>query len=198
MSMSSRPDAITSSQPLGAQGFARRVSTLLYAKPRARLALLLAAPLTWLVLIYIASLAALLITALWSVDEYTGAVKMTWSLDNITQVITGALYQAVTLRTVGVALLVTVVDILIALPIAFFMAKVAKQRTQKILVAFGDQIAFEDTLDEALDALFGGDSGANSGSETKPETPGSTSSGTVDAANPALSAALAATQDQRH
>ena len=99
MSMSSRPDAISSSQPLGAQGFARRVSTLLYAKPRARLALLLAAPLTWLVLIYIASLAALLITALWSVDEYTGAVKMTWSLDNITQVITGALYQAVTLRT---------------------------------------------------------------------------------------------------
>jgi hypothetical protein len=62
---------------------------------------------------------------------------------------------------------------------------------QKILVAFGDQIAFEDTLDEALDALFGGDSGASSGSETKPETPGSTSSGTVDAANPALSAALA-------
>ena len=34
---------------------------------------------------------------------------------------------------------------------------------QKVLVAFGDQIAFEDTLDEALDALFGGDSGASAG-----------------------------------
>ena len=34
---------------------------------------------------------------------------------------------------------------------------------QKILVAFGDRIAFEDTLDEALDSLFGGDSGANAG-----------------------------------
>ncbi len=31
---------------------------------------------------------------------------------------------------------------------------------QKVLVAFGDEIAFEDTLDEALDVLFGGDSGA--------------------------------------
>lgn len=31
---------------------------------------------------------------------------------------------------------------------------------QKILVAFGDQIAFEDTLEQALDSLFGGDSGA--------------------------------------
>jgi uncharacterized membrane protein (UPF0182 family) len=34
---------------------------------------------------------------------------------------------------------------------------------QKVLVAFGDQIAFEDTLDEALDSLFGGNSGANAG-----------------------------------
>jgi len=34
---------------------------------------------------------------------------------------------------------------------------------RKILVSFGNQIAFEDTLDEALDALFGGDSGAVAG-----------------------------------
>ena len=34
---------------------------------------------------------------------------------------------------------------------------------RKVLVAFGDSIAFEDTLDEALDSLFGGDSGAVAG-----------------------------------
>ncbi|WP_022900654.1 UPF0182 family protein [Humibacter albus] len=34
---------------------------------------------------------------------------------------------------------------------------------QKVLVAFGDKIAFEDTLDDALDVLFGGDSGATAG-----------------------------------
>ena len=34
---------------------------------------------------------------------------------------------------------------------------------QKVLVSFGDEIAFENTLDEALDALFGGDSGASAG-----------------------------------
>lgn len=34
---------------------------------------------------------------------------------------------------------------------------------QKVLVSFGDRIAFEDTLDEALDELFGGDSGASAG-----------------------------------
>jgi len=64
---------------------------------------------------------------------------------------------------------------------------------QKILVAFGDQIAFEDTLDQALDVLFGGDSGV----EPSPSDPGaeSTSSATVSpgvdsGSNPALSAAL--------
>jgi hypothetical protein len=34
---------------------------------------------------------------------------------------------------------------------------------RKILVSFGEKIAFEDTLNEALDALFGGDSGAEAG-----------------------------------
>ena len=46
---------------------------------------------------------------------------------------------------------------------------------RKVLVAFGDQLAFEDTLAEALDSLFQGDSGAPTGDEgvtpTDPETP---------------------------
>jgi uncharacterized membrane protein (UPF0182 family) len=40
---------------------------------------------------------------------------------------------------------------------------------RKVLVAFGDEIAFEDTLDQALDSLFGGDSGANAGDGVTPE-----------------------------
>ncbi|WP_204162405.1 UPF0182 family membrane protein [Rathayibacter sp. VKM Ac-2754] len=39
---------------------------------------------------------------------------------------------------------------------------------QKVLVAFGDDIAFEDTLDAALDSLFGGDSGADAGDTGTP------------------------------
>ena len=34
---------------------------------------------------------------------------------------------------------------------------------RKILVAFGEEVAFEDTLQEALDSIFDGDSGANTG-----------------------------------
>jgi uncharacterized membrane protein (UPF0182 family) len=46
---------------------------------------------------------------------------------------------------------------------------------RKILVSFGDKIAFEDTLDAALNDLFGGESGATAGDgdvATTPETPG--------------------------
>ncbi len=44
---------------------------------------------------------------------------------------------------------------------------------QKVLVSFGDSIAFEDTLDGALDTLFGGDSGANLEDVEGGEEPGS-------------------------
>ncbi|MBB6392282.1 UPF0182 family protein [Microbacterium thalassium] len=55
----------------------------------------------------------------------------------------------------------------------------ASQGTQlptirKVLVAFGDEIAFEDTLDEALNALFGGESGATTGDEGLSPTPDAT------------------------
>ncbi|MFF9562992.1 UPF0182 family protein [Leifsonia sp. NPDC014704] len=45
---------------------------------------------------------------------------------------------------------------------------------QKVLVAFGDKIEFEDTLDQALDALFGGDSGATAGDNNVPTEGGGT------------------------
>ncbi|MGZ0710491.1 UPF0182 family membrane protein (plasmid) [Coraliomargarita sp. W4R53] len=45
---------------------------------------------------------------------------------------------------------------------------------QKVLVSFGNDIAFEDTLSEGLDALFGGDSGADAGDGDVEPTPGAT------------------------
>jgi len=113
---------------------ARRLSVALSSRPRTRLGLLLGAPLLWLGLVYIAALAALLITAFWTTDTFTGQVRTEWTLDNIITVLTGSLYHTVTLRTLGIAVLVTVVDIVIALPIAYFMAKVASPRLRYALV----------------------------------------------------------------
>ncbi len=48
---------------------------------------------------------------------------------------------------------------------------------QKVLVAFGDKIAFEDTLQDALDTLFGGDAGASAGDNNVAPTPSPSASG---------------------
>lgn len=113
---------------------ARRLSVTLSSRPRARLGLLLSTPLAWLGLVYIAALAALLVTAFWTTDTFTGQVRTEWTLENVITVFTGPFYQMVTFRTVSIALLVTLVDVVIALPIAYFMAKVAKRRLRYALV----------------------------------------------------------------
>lgn len=113
---------------------ARRGSVFLSTHPRLRLVLLLAAPLFWLGLVYIVALLLLLVTAFWTVDSFTGEIRTEFTFDNIITVLTGSLYQTVTFRTVGVALLVTIIDVALALPIAFYMAKVASPRARRILV----------------------------------------------------------------
>jgi uncharacterized membrane protein (UPF0182 family) len=57
---------------------------------------------------------------------------------------------------------------------------------KKVLVAFGDKIAFEDTLDGALTSLFGG-SGSSGGTVTPP-TPGGSNTALVTALNAAKAA----------
>ena len=85
-------------------------------------------------LIYVVALAALLVTAFWSVDSFTGELNRSFTFANLREITTESLYRTVTIRTLGVALAVTIVDIAIALPIAFYMAKVASRRMQRILV----------------------------------------------------------------
>jgi putative spermidine/putrescine transport system permease protein len=118
-----------------ADTFRRRLSARLTRSPRSRLGLLLTLPLAWLGLAYIGALAALLVTALWTTNTFTGDIQRTWTFDNIQTVLTDSVYRAVTLRTIGVAALVTLIDAVLALPVAFFMAKVASRRWQPLLVA---------------------------------------------------------------
>jgi putative spermidine/putrescine transport system permease protein len=89
----------------------------------------------WLVVAYLGSLAVLFATAFWSVDSFTGDVIRTPTMDNLKALVSADVYRNVALRSVGVAALVTVLDALIALPMAFYMAKVASPRAQTLLVA---------------------------------------------------------------
>ncbi|MEP6844160.1 MAG: ABC transporter permease [Pseudolysinimonas sp.] len=114
------------------QGVAKRgpVSAFFATRPKTRLGLLLTPPLLWLVVAYLGSIVVLLFTSFWSVNSFTGAVVPTFQLGNIVSVFTEPLYREVTLRTIVVALSVTVIDAVIAFPMAFYMAKIASPRTR--------------------------------------------------------------------
>ncbi|MGH3324526.1 MAG: ABC transporter permease [Streptomyces sp.] len=117
-----------------AAGFVRRLAGTLHRRPRLQLSLLLSAPLTWLVLAYLGSLAALFMSAFWTTDSFTSNVVKIWSTDNFHTLLTREVYRQVALRSVGVALAVTVLCALLAFPIAFFTARIARPRWRPLLV----------------------------------------------------------------
>ena len=106
-----------------------------YRHPNLRLAGLLSAPMAWLVVVYLGSLAALFITAFWQVDDFTGQLVRTFTLENFQLVFTTPAYLTTVARTLGIALLVTLLCLVIALPLSFFMARVASRRWQPLLIA---------------------------------------------------------------
>jgi putative spermidine/putrescine transport system permease protein len=108
--------------------------SVLTRRPGLRVGLLLTPPMLWLGVAYLGALAALLITSLWSQNDFTGNIERTWTLDNFRDLFTIDVYRTITFRTIGIATLVTVVDAVLAFPIALFMAKVASPRFQRLLV----------------------------------------------------------------
>ena len=117
-----------------ASGHRGAVSAYFARKRRTRLFGLLAPPMAWLLVAYLGSIAVLLTSAFWTTDSFTGNVIHTYSTGNLHDVYTQPIYRTVAFRTIGVGLLVTVIDALIAFPVAFFMSVIARPRTRRFLV----------------------------------------------------------------
>jgi putative spermidine/putrescine transport system permease protein len=133
--------AVTTEQPPAgaapsatAGGPGRSLSRFLHHRPRTRLFALLGAPAAWLLILYIGALAALLVTSVWTTDPFTSEIVKDFTLDNLRTVFTDSTYVRIALRTVGVAAAVTVIDAVIAVPMAFYMGKVAPPRLRPFLV----------------------------------------------------------------
>jgi putative spermidine/putrescine transport system permease protein len=112
----------------------RRLAGLFHGRPRLQVGALLSAPVAWLVIGYIGSLAVLLAAGFWSVEALSGEVSQTFSLDNFNTLLDDSVYRVVAQRTVLIAAAVTVTDALLAFPIAFYMAKVASRRQKAVLL----------------------------------------------------------------
>ena len=101
---------------------------------RATLAFLLVPPMAWLVIAYLGSLAVLMVSAFWSRNSFTGAVVHTFTLDNLARLFTDEVVRTTTVRTVGVAVAVTLLCAVLAVPMALYMAKVASPGLRIALV----------------------------------------------------------------
>jgi putative spermidine/putrescine transport system permease protein len=112
---------------------ARRVAAVLYRHPRVQLAGLLAAPVGWLVVAYLGSLALFFVSSFWQVDSLSGNIITEPSLKNYERIVSNEIYQTVAVRTVIMAAIVTLTTIVLAFPIAFYMARVASRRTRGLL-----------------------------------------------------------------
>jgi putative spermidine/putrescine transport system permease protein len=116
-------------------GLARRGAASLHRRPGLRVTGLLALPMFWLVVAYLGSLALLFITAFWKVDDFTGLLSRTFTLDNFETLFTTPAYRGLVLRTVGIAASVTLLCGVLALPVSFFVARIAPSRFRPLLVA---------------------------------------------------------------
>jgi putative spermidine/putrescine transport system permease protein len=112
----------------------RRVAGFFNRHPRLTVGGLLTGPLGWLVIGYLGSLAVLFAAAFWNVNSLTGVVQQTFTVDNFKTLVNEPVFRTVALRTVAIAAAVTVTDALLAFPIAFYMAKVARRRGKAALV----------------------------------------------------------------
>lgn len=106
---------------------ARRVAALLHRTPRLRLAGLLAPALLWLVLLYLVPLGLLLATAFFDTDSFTGRITYEFTTENVVDVLTTPAYLLTVVRTVGVAVGVTLLCVLLALPLAVYTALVSRR-----------------------------------------------------------------------
>src|SRR5216684_4154578 len=117
------------------RGARLRVSALFWRRPWLKATGLLAPPVLAFLLVYIAALVVLFVSAFWSVDAFTGRLVHVWSLDNFKKVFSTSdpTYLRIAGRTVGIAAAVTITDALVAFPFAYYMARIAPPRTRTLL-----------------------------------------------------------------
>ena len=107
----------------------RRFANALYRRPNLYLALLLAPPLLWFGAIYLGSLLALMWQGFYTFDDFTMTVTPDLTLGNFAALFQPANYDII-LRTLYMAIAVTLGSALLAFPIAYYMARYTSGKTK--------------------------------------------------------------------
>lgn len=120
-------NATSSAILTGRSGIYGSLSDAIWRNPRMFLFLLLLPPVLWLGVVYIGSLLALLVQSFFSIDEFTGLVKREFTLKTYGELLNPANLDII-VRTVSMAVVVTLSAAVIAFPIAFYAARYARGR----------------------------------------------------------------------
>ncbi len=113
------------------RGLADRLTALFWRRPRVLLLILLAPPLLWLGVVYLGSLAALLLQSFYSIDEFSGVVKQEFTLKTYAELLRAQNLDII-LRTLAMAAAVTLACAAIAFPIAWYAARFARGRMKAV------------------------------------------------------------------
>jgi putative spermidine/putrescine transport system permease protein len=110
---------------------ARRASTFLFVHPKLFMALLLAPALLWLGVVYVGSMFALLVQSFFSIDEFTGLIQRTLTLNTYAELLRPA-HLDIIVRSTTMAAAVTLAAAVVAFPVAYYMARYATGRAKAI------------------------------------------------------------------
>jgi putative spermidine/putrescine transport system permease protein len=119
--------------PATPAGIRRRLLAFVYRHRSLQALLLLTPPLGWFGVVYLGSLAVLFVAAFWYLDPLTTAIKHDFTLRNFQHLVASPVYRQIVIRTLGIAVLVTLTDIVLGLPLAYYMARHAGARLRGTL-----------------------------------------------------------------
>ena len=113
---------MTLPQPTHSPGPLRRLTAFFWARPTLWLLLLLLPPLMWFGVVYLGSLLTLLWQGFYTFDDFTMSVTPDLTLANLQALFQPANYDII-IRTVTMAIVVTLASAVVAFPIAYYMAR---------------------------------------------------------------------------
>ncbi len=115
----------------------RALATFFRRHRRLSLASVLGTPVAWMLVIYIGSLALMVVSAFFRLDGFTQKPTTELTLENVETAFTTWTFVTVVLKSIAVAAAVTVLCFVIALPSAFYIAKIAAPWARRgLVVAF--------------------------------------------------------------
>ncbi|WP_437344175.1 ABC transporter permease [Mesorhizobium marinum] len=106
-------------------GVLGRLSDTFWRRPGMLLLLMLLPPVLWLGIVYLGSLFALLLQSFFSIDEFSGLINREFTLKTYGELLRPSNLDII-LRTVTMAVLVTIASAVVAFPIAYYAARYAR------------------------------------------------------------------------